>query len=383
MMKKPSKIVGTRNRPAFAAVTEHPGALGSFRRILALCASSRIDLTYVPRLVAISATSLLSSPLRVLEHLVHHRAIRQTPIAPSPIFIIGHWRSGTTHLQNLICQDENLGYLSAFQAIAPGFCLIGRGCIKRLLAKAAEPRNPTRPMDRVPFSLDAPQEEELALANMTSHSFSHAFVLPKQAERLFRRYVMFENLPEATRAKWIKTYLTLLHKITLASEGKRLVLKNCTNTARIPTLLQLFPNAKFIHIHRNPYDVFLSTMHLHQRLTSICQLQSIHPQRMRENVLLFYRRMMGKLLADRLLIPSGNFVEIRYQDLERRPLHELRKIYERLGLPGFARSEPSFRSYIESVSGYRKNQYSLEDDAIASVNENWRFAFDEWGYDLL
>ena len=364
-----------------AALTEHPGALGSFRRLLQVCRLGAIDRVYVPRLLAISMTSLLSAPLRVCERIAYGRRVRRTSIVPSPVFVLGHWRSGTTHLQNLICQDKNLAYLSAFHAIAPGFCLIGRGAVRRVLARAVEPRNRTRPMDNVSFSLDAPQEEELALANMTAHSFAHAFVLPQQAQTLFRRYVMFDDLPEAKRTQWIAEYLTLLQKVTLAGGGKRLVLKNCTNTARIPMLLKLFPNAKFIHIHRNPYAVFVSTMHLHKKLIALCQLQRITAEQVEANVLTFYQQLMRKFLSDRAQIPQGNLVEVRYEDLEREPLRELHKIYQGLSLPSYAAAEPLFRSYVESLGCYKKNKYELDSDVIATVNRNWQFAFAEWGYE--
>ena len=381
-MTRSKKSDASGARSTLSAVAEHPGALGSFRRILRLCASEQIDRRYVPRLLAISLTSLLSSPLRLWERVAYARGVARTSIHPSPIFILGHWRSGTTHLQNLICQDETLGYLSAFQAIAPGFCLVGRGAIRRLLARAVEPRNRTRPMDNVAFSLDVPQEEELALANLSLHSFAHAFVLPRQTQRLFRRYVLFEDLPDAVLARWIDTYVELLRKVTLASGGKRLVLKNCTHTARIPMLLDLFPEAKFIHIHRNPYDVFPSTVHLHQRLLSICQLQSIDSAQIEANVLTLYRQLLRKFLDDRRLIPPGNLVELRYGDLETEPIRELRRIYEALGLTGFSEMEPVFRSYIESIGSYKKNEYELKPDTIAKLNRDWRFAFDEWGYAL-
>ena len=367
----------------YASVTGHPGALGSFRRILKVCNLGRIDRAYVPRLLTISLTSLLSGPFRIWEQAAYGRLTAQTSIPPSPIFVIGHWRSGTTHLQNLLCRDRNLGYLSGFQAIAPGFSLVGKKGIRRLLARVVEPRNRTRPMDSIPFSLDAPQEEELALANMTAHSFSHAFVVPRLAERLFQQYVMFDDGTGEAKERWVKSYLTLLRRITLATGGRRLLLKNCTNTARIPTLLDLFPDAKFVYVHRNPYDVFMSTMHLHRSLLSVCQLQHISDGDVERNVLRFYRQLMLKFLSDRSRIPTGSFVELSYADLDRDPLREVRKIYSSLDIPGFADAEPSLRSYIRSVRSYRKNKYRLEPGTIAKVNRNWAFAFDQWQYEIL
>ncbi len=373
---------GVRLRGTLAAVSGHPGALGSLGRLLQLCRMGPIDLSYVPRLLAVAFTNALSSPLRLWERTVYARAIARTPLHPSPIFVLGHWRSGTTHLQNLICQDSSLGYLTGFQAIAPGFCLMGRGRVQRLIGKMAEPRNRTRPMDRVPFSLDTPQEEELALANMTVHSFSHAFVLPRQAEAFFQRYVLMEDLPESTVNTWRDLYLQLLRKVTLASGGKRLILKNVTNTTRIPMLLDLFPDAKFVFIHRNPYDVFTSTAHLHESLLSICQLQGIGSEQVESNVLEFYPRFMRKYLADRSLIPPGNLVEIGYAELVEDPLRVLRGIYESFDLADFECVEAAFRSYLNSIRGYKKNDYDLSPGAISQINDRWGFAFDEWNYDV-
>lgn len=363
---------------------EHPVALGSFRSWLRLLRTSRgIDRAYVPRVLFVSLTTLLISPLRLGEWARYGRRIRRTAIHPSPIFIIGHWRSGTTHLHNLLCQDGNHGYLSTFQAMAPGFCLVGDGAIKRFLAKKARSRYPTRLIDNIPLAFDAPQEDEFAMASLSPHSFVHTFSFPRQAEELFERCVLFDGRSETVRSQWIDAYLSVLRKTTLASGGKRLVIKNCAHSARIATLLELFPNAKFVHIHRNPYDVFLSTLHTHKTVLLRSQVQKIEPDQIEAHVLRFYDRLMRRLLADRSLIPAGNLVEIRFDDLEASPLDQLRRVYDGLALPGFAAAEPAFRSYLDSVAGYRKNVYELDGDVVAKVNRHWPYAFEEWGYDRL
>ena len=94
----------------------------------------------------------------------------------------------------------------------------------------------------------------------------------------------------------------------------------------------------------------------------------------------FYAQLMQKLLADRPLIPEGNLVEVRFEDLETKPLDVLRTIYETLGLPGFAEAEPRFRSYLESIAGYKKLDYKPDDSVTAKVNEHWGFALDALGY---
>jgi len=265
--------------------------------------------------------------------------------------------------------------------MAPGFCLIGNGMIKHVLARIARTRYPTRLIDNIPLAFDAPQEDEFALATLSPDSFVHAFSLPRQALRIFAKSVLFEGLSEADRSEWAAGYLTLLRKVTLANGGRRLVVKNCGHSARIETLLELFPDAKFIHIHRNPYDVFLSTRHMHRTVIPRSQLQRIVPAKVEENVLRVYEQLMRRYLADRSGISDANLVEIRFEDLERAPLDELRRIYDHLNLPGFMTAEPAFRQYLESVSGYRKNAYELDADVVAKVNENWSFAFDALGYE--
>ncbi len=363
---------------------EHPAALGSFRSWMKLLHFGRgIDRAYISRALFVALTTLLTSPLRLWEQVRYGRRIRRAAIDPAPLFIIGHWRSGTTHLHNLLCQDERFGYLSTFQAMAPGFSLVGDGTIKRFLAKIAGSRYPTRLIDNIPLAFDAPQEDEFAMANLSLHSFVHAFSLPRQAEEIFERAVLLEGGSETVRSEWTESYLALLRKATLACGGKRLVVKNCAHSARIKTLLELFPDAKFIHIHRDPYEVFLSTLHMHRTVLPRSQLQEIDADRVVANVLRFYDRLMRRFLAERSMIPADSLVEVRFEDLETSPLDEIRRVYEELDLPGFAAAEPRLQSYLASVSGYRKNAYTLDEDAIAKVNEHWPYAFEAWGYERL
>jgi hypothetical protein len=364
--------------------TEHPLALGSFRSWSRLLSSGGgVDREFVLRALFVSFSTLLSSPLRVYERIRYTSAVNNTEIHPSPIFIVGHWRTGTTYLHHLLCQDPGLGYVSTFQAFAPGLCLVGEKTLKRPLAVLARRRHPTREIDDVPLLFDNPEEEELAVANLTPYSVLHWYSFPRRAAHFFERYALLDGLSESTLAEWSETYCTILRKASLRNGGKRLVVKNCANTARIRTLRDLFPEAKFIHITRNPYNVYCSTMHLYRIVLERTQLQRLRTDEIEENVLRFYVQLMERYLADRTLVPAANLAEVRFEDLELAPLDKLRRLYERLDLPGFSRAESSVRAYLESVAGYQKNHYELDDRAISQVNRCWQFAFDEWGYERL
>lgn len=361
--------------------TEHPVALGSFGSwVRLLCRLPRIGLRFIPRALFVTCTTFSMIPLSLWERIRYGKAVRQTTIHPEPVFIVGHWRSGTTHLHNLLCQDPGVGYLSTFQAMVPGACLCGERTIKPFLARQAAKRYPTRLIDNIPLSFDAPQEDEFALASLCPYSFLHGFAFPQQAGRFFQRYVLFEGISARARARWCAVYLALLRKVSFRNPGSRLVLKNCAHSGRLKTVLALFPNARFIHIHRDPYEVYLSTVHMHNTVLSRAQLQQVSPEQMKETVLQFYRKLMQRLLKDQYVVPARQWIDVRFTDLETDPLGVLASIYGKLELPGFTAALPSFEQYIRSVKTYRKNDYALSLQDIATVNEHWAFAFDAWGY---
>jgi len=355
--------------------------MGSFRAWLTLLRESGgIDREFLVRTAFLTATTLLTSPLRLYERLRFDGALERTALHPAPIFIVGHWRTGTTHLHNLLCRDPSLGYVSTFQAIAPGFCLSTERALKPLLTRIIGKSHPTRLIDNIPLLFDGPQEEEFAISNLSPHSFLHQYTFPRRASDLFDRYALLEGLSDATRAEWSAVYLDFLRKVTLRAGGRRLVLKNPGNGGRIRELLTMFPEARFIHTVRNPYDVFPSLMLVYRILVPGSQVQRIDAAETEEHVLSSSARLMRKFEASRALIPPGRLVEVRFEDLERAPLDEVRRVYQALDLPGYAAAEPAITGYLASIRGYQKNRYPPNGDVIEKVNRQWGFVFDTWGY---
>jgi omega-hydroxy-beta-dihydromenaquinone-9 sulfotransferase len=332
---------------------------------------------YGLRLLLIAITSLITLPLRLWEKMVWERRITNTPIAHPPIFIIGHWRSGTTHLHNLICQDPAFGYLSMYQSMVPDCSLVGRNWLKSLLSKIVPIK---RPMDNMTWPIDAPQEEEIALAKTMPHSFYTQFLFPHSTLKLFKKFVLLQDASEAFMREFKRKYYRLLQIATIHADGKQLVLKNPVNTARIRLLLELFPEAKFIHIHRCPYDVFASTRNLRHNLLSLTTLQSIDLNNVDRTILELYEDMMQQYFRDRPSIPSGQIVEVGFDDLDRDPLKVLQHIYKELDLPSFNDASPAFASYIASQQAYQKNQFALSVQERELIDRRWAFAFQRFGY---
>jgi hypothetical protein len=332
---------------------------------------------YSLRLLLILITSILTLPVRLWEKMTWERRIINTPIDHPPIFIIGHWRSGTTHLHNLISQDSAFGYLSMYQSMVPDCSITGGTWLKSLLAKIVPSK---RPMDNMTWPIDSPQEEEIALAKTMPHTFYTHFLFPRKTLPLFKKFVLLQNASEAFIREFKLKYSRLLHIATIHAKGKQLVLKNPVNTARIPLLLELFPGAKFIHIHRCPYDVFASTRNLRGSLLSLTTLQSLDPGNVDNTILELYEGMMQQFIRDCPTIPTGQIVEVGFEDLEREPLKVLHRIYQELNLPDFNDAVPAFESYLASQQSYKKNQFQLSVHERELIDRRWAFAFQRFGY---
>jgi len=162
-----------------------------------------------------------------------------------------------------------------------------------------------------------------------------------------------------------------------------MVLKNCAHTGRIRTLLAQFPNARFIHIHRNPYEVFLSSMHMHRTVLKTSQLQHTDAQAIRRRVLQFYERLMKHLIDVRPELSANQFIDVAFEDLERDPLAQIERIYRQLELGKLQAVRPRIEQYLSTIAGYRKNAYVLDQETIETVNQHWGFALDSLGYDRI
>ena len=110
---------------------------------------------YWQRVVFISAIALFNSLLAVVEYVIYGRAIARQRVHTRPLFILGHPRTGTTLLHNLLSLDvETFGVCSTFCAGFPSsFLWFER--FKSLLSGMCDSK---RPMDDMELSLDVPQE---------------------------------------------------------------------------------------------------------------------------------------------------------------------------------------------------------------------------------
>jgi len=348
--------------------------------LLRLLRSNRPDPRYRRRARRRLIFSAAVEPLRWYELARYGGLLRRTGVAEPPIFLLGFGRSGTTHLHNLLWQDPRFGVVTNYQANMQPIALVGRRWLPRLLA-GRMPR--TRPMDNVAVTLDGPQEEEIAMVNATDHAPLHFMSFPRALPEMYDRYVCDLEDDATACAAWRRAYLDVVRKATVLAGGRRLVLKTPPNTARIGELCRMFPGARFVHIVRNPYPVYQSMRNMYRKILPAETLQEIDWPAIDAWMAQAYVRLMRKYLADRGSLDSAHLVEIRYEELELRPLETLEAIYARLALGDFATVRPRLEAYLDRLGVYEKNRFEFPPDVVGTVNQQWGFAFEAFGYERI
>lgn len=337
------------------------------------------DKIYLSKRRKINAITLVSRPLFLIQRFLFEKKIKAIDLNQNPpTFILGHWRSGTTHLHYALHSDKHFGTLSNYQMLMFNIALLAKTRLKGLISPFIPKK---RPQDNVKYDINLPAEEEQALCTISPCSGLHTWVFPKNYS-YFNRFNVFQNISSEDKKQWQKDYLFCLQNISYFNDQKPLLLKNPHSTGRLKELWELFPKSKFIFIHRNPYDTYLSTKHLYLRLVSTQALQHIKLQEMEDMIFYFFSQSMQKYLRERELVPKENLIEISFQELEDHGIETIEKVYQYLHFNHWEKAKPEIQKYFDSVSQYEKNNFKeIPDETIQRINKEWDFAFKAWGYE--
>jgi hypothetical protein len=334
------------------------------------------ELRYYPKLLLTLIVVIISTPFQLFEFFYYRKKIRTFKFKKPPVFIIGHWRSGTTHLHNLLCQDPNHGYLTTYQSVFPNN-LMSKWIFKTFMSLNIPE---TRPADNVKLSPDFPQEEEFALANMTISSFYHFFYFPRKNDMLYQNYVRFDSSSKESIKKFQDKYKELLCKAALNSKKERVIIKNPMNTGKVKMLLQMYPDAKFIHIHRNPVITYLSTYKFFTALLPTTALESYRDQEIKTYIIRNYKNLMQDYLESLKMIPPENLLDIRYEEFEKDNLGHLKEIYQKFQLRSWDEAESYFKLYISRQKHYEKNKHKIKKKELDIILKEWEFSMKAFGY---
>ena len=325
----------------------------SLNNLIIVLAKNRREISwkFLPQILTIFIIPVLFFPLHLWENLFYSLKIKKTQIDKDPVFIIGHWRTGTTYLHNLLCQDKQFGFPTTYQCFLPGVFLTGKNCLKAI-HKTTLPDK--RPMDDVKMDSDFPQEEEFIISALSPYSYYQCYFFPKKMIQYFTSYALVS--PEISE-KWENLFLFIVKKFTYVCKGKQLIMKNPVNTLRIRHLIKIFPNAKFIYLYRESNQVLKSTHKLFDRFLALYSFQIIEETELKNNILKVYNQMLSQYDEQKKLIGKHNLVEVDYGIFIKNTFGEMERIYGELQLDGFETAKDDFRKYILVQSTYQPDTY--------------------------
>jgi hypothetical protein len=327
--------------------------------------------------IVVTCVSLFHTLLRWLQSGLLGSQPDRTPIRHAPLFIVGHWRTGTTLLHELLILDDRHTYPNTYQCLVPNHFLLSERWLKPLVWFLMPSR---RPMDNMAAGWDRPQEDEFALCMLGQPSPYLTIAFPNRPPQ-DQDALDLERLPTRALRGWKEALVRFLSQLTWR-DPRRLVLKSPTHSCRIRTLLELFPDARFVHTVRDPYVVFPSTVNLWKSLYETHGMQTPTFAGLEEYVFETFTHLYRKLEEGKRLVRPNRFHEVLYEDLIRDPEGEMRKLYEKLELGGFEEQLPKLREYLAANSSYQTNRYPrLSPELREEITRRWGEVIRRYGYD--
>jgi hypothetical protein len=327
--------------------------------------------------------ALANSVLNRIQALLYSRKITQTK-ETAPIFVIGHWRSGTTFLHQLLAQDPRFITPTTYECFVPQHFLVSRHFgtkLKYLIPKM-------RPMDPMAIDWESPQEDEFALMSMGLGSLYESLAFPAVLREGIDDFGS-GTLSGARQIHWATTYRHFLKSVMYGrarlGPKDRIVSKSPPHTARLELLAETFPTAQFIHIVRHPEDVFSSSVNLWRSLieTQSCQSSQKNPSRQTLEAFVldlfqaFYRRFPDVVQT----LPTVRLVNIRYEDLITNPMAVLEHVYTQLCLGEWSQAKSAMADHLDTVKDWRPADHYLSACEQDMIWNRWGWFYQRFGYE--
>lgn len=354
--------------------------------------SACISLAYLPRALFLTLMSLVNWALGALEDRRFKERVAAQRLHPEPVFILGHPRTGTTHMHNLLARDGRFAYATTYQVGLPAHFLLTERYAWLLSWALAS----TRPMDNMALSFATPGEDELAVNVMSGGASPYMALAFMPRFRSLLRLCSFDarggdaEVADAAE-RWMASFLWFMKKVTLADSLKRggdgsaprpLLIKSPVHTARLELLLRLFPKARFIFLHREPLEVFASAAHMAASYFPYVYLTWPSDADITDYTLLQHQILYAAYLRDRGTVPRGQLVEVAFAELDADPVAAMRRVYRALRWEeSWAAAEPAVRAYTGELAAFKKNDLRpLPPRLRARVERECREAAEAFGY---
>ena len=317
----------------------------------------------------------------------------------APVFIIGHARSGTTLAHRLMCADRRFSAFMYYELLLPSLIqkklvrlgawldrtVFGHRLERRLQAWEKRKFGPTQHIHKMGLTMH--EEDDLILFNSCASGFWMT-KLPYMGELDFFHV---DQRPPASRRRMMRFYKECVRRqLYLNGRGLIHLSKNPTWSGRVETLLEVFPDARFVVLYRNPHETIpslLKLLHVGWKMQG-----NLAAERIQKST-----RVMTDLSYETYLYPREALARhpgtpcatIDYRRLTTDPRSTIEAAYAELGLA----MTPEYRAFLaaeaararkhETEHRYSLAEFGLDDQEIrrrlAPLFEQFQWDKDEPG----
>ena len=283
-------------------------------------------LNFIGKIAAwIDCTRMAATNLRVEQALRASPEIEETEL-PSPVFVLGLFRSGTTVLHRLLGEDPDNRTLPHWESFDPVHSPAGPEARQRKLSRTLMLADIVSPSIKAIHPMDAQQTDECR------GMFTNVFRTPQfNVQYRVGSYVDWLLAQDATIAyRHHRRQLQLVHHHR--PHGKRFVLKDPTHTFFVNEILEVYPDARFVFIHRDPAETLSSICSLHAYARSVFS-SDVDAHAIGAELLDSYMlRLLEPAVASVDRLPAGRVAHVRAPDLSRDPVGTIADAYRMLDM---------------------------------------------------
>lgn len=282
------------------------------------------------RLNVIGKMALRSDVVRILcnrlrlEHdrEIHAEIARQE--IREPLFIVGLPRSGTTLLHILLAADPAHRAPLTWEVLSPSppTSQDRRKRIRHAARDLAALRWLAPTFETVHTTgAELPQEcVSLMSPTFMSDQFDTMYNMPT-----YRAWFFSQDLRPA-----YEFHHRFLQHLQFGKTGARWILKAPAHMFAASALLSIYPDARFLQIHRDPLEAVASVSSLVTILRRVFS-DSVDPVQVGHDALIYWSRALTTFLRARDHLPASRTFDLHYSDIRRDPIAAAQSVYEYFG----------------------------------------------------
>lgn len=281
------------------------------------------------------------------QHLRVEQTLRETPAIlatdiPSPIFLVGWMRTGTTFVHRLLAQDPDTRTMPYWESMYPVPPARGKDERPRQLARVLKQLQSISPNYEAIHPMGASEPEECVAL------FTNVFrTLQYNVQYRVPGYIEWLQGQDARVA-----YGQYRQQLQLVQHyrphGSRFALKDPTHSVFLDTILELFPNARFVFTHRDPATTMSSLCSLYAYTRALFS-DDVDPHALGPELMNSYLpSSLERALALADALPSGRVAHVRHVDVRHDPIATMAQAYQDLGMELSAPARAGMRAMLDA-----------------------------------